>query len=106
LQQLDGAIRFTAPSVNLGEAFEDQRPVINILRYWHQIHGVLCLTDGQFFMAKSSVDLSEDSNGPRVLRLYGQSLLQDRASYGKSSDCPGGITLCPRDDRSNQALGK
>src|SRR5437899_5583270 len=43
LKHFDRAIVFTAPGINLCEAFEHQRAVIDVFRDGHQINSMLCL---------------------------------------------------------------
>ena len=87
LYQLDGPIVVAAPHVNLGETFQDQRAIVNIFRNRHQIDRVLRFADGQIFLAQSRVNLSEDSNSPRVFRFDDQSLLQNFSTLAKRSHC-------------------
>src|SRR4029453_17957203 len=42
LKPFDRAIVFTDPGINLGQAFQRQRAVVDVFRNRHQIDGVLC----------------------------------------------------------------
>jgi len=75
------AIGLAAPGVDLREAFEDQCAIVNILRNRHQIDRVLRLANGQILLAQSGIDLSKDSNRPRVLRLDHQSLRENLTAF-------------------------
>src|SRR5437899_4366636 len=85
LKHFDRAIVFTAPGINLSEAFEHQRTIIDVFRDGHQIDSVLCLLQGQFFLAQSRIDLSKDRNRPRMFRFDDQSLRQNFSTFAKRS---------------------
>src|SRR5205823_14790050 len=89
---------------NLRQPFEHQYAVVNVLRDWHQLDGMFCLPDGQFFSTQSCVDLSEDCNRPRVFRFHNQSLLQNRTRGRESSDGTSRIAFCLRNQTFKPSL--
>jgi acyl-CoA synthetase (AMP-forming)/AMP-acid ligase II len=89
------AISFTGPTINLGEPFQHQCAVINVLRYWHQIHRMLRFADGQLLLAQSRIDLSKDSNRPRVFRFDDQSLSQNFSTFAERSRCTRQLVISP-----------
>ena len=101
LHQLNRAIAVAAPGVNLGETFQDQRAIVDVFRDRHQIDGMLRFADSQIFLAQSGIDLSEDSNRPRVFRFDDQSLRQNFATFAKRSRC----TALNRLSRARSSLG-
>jgi hypothetical protein len=89
-------IAVAAPCVNLDETFQDQRTIVNVLRNGHQIDGMLRFADGQIFLAQSSIDLSEDSNRPRVFWFDDQSLGENFSTFAKRSCRKLGMSSKPR----------